>query len=172
MDKIIGLQSLNLLREMVTVPSVSFEETAVADLIGSRMSAWGVVHERLRNNLVAGMEKMDPDKKTLVLDAHIDTVPVCQGWTCNPFDPAGPDNNQHIIYGLGSNDDGGCVVAMIAAYRHFLSRELPFNLILALSCEEERSGENGARWLYGPEGPLHPEMVIIGEPTGLKAATS
>ena len=76
MDKIIGLQSLNLLREMVTVPSVSFEETAVADLIGSRLSAWGVVHERLRNNLVAGMEKMDPDKKTLVLDAHIDTVPV------------------------------------------------------------------------------------------------
>ena len=73
MDKIIGLQSLNLLREMVTVPSVSFEETAVADLIGSRLSAWGVVHERLRNNLVAGLEKMDPDKKTLVLDAHIDT---------------------------------------------------------------------------------------------------
>ena len=172
MDKIIGLQSLNLLREMVTVPSVSFEETAVADLISNRLSAWGVVHERLRNNLVAGLEKMDPNKKTLVLDAHIDTVPVCQGWTCNPFDPAGPDNNQQIIYGLGSNDDGGCVVAMIAAYRHFLSRELPFNLILALSCEEERSGENGARWLYGPEGPLHPEMVIIGEPTGLKAATS
>ena len=77
MDKIIGLQSLNLLREMVTVPSVSFEETAVADLIGNRLSAWGVVHERLRNNLVAGLEKMDPDKKTLVLDAHIDTVSVC-----------------------------------------------------------------------------------------------
>ena len=67
---------------------------------------------------------------------------------------------------------------MIAAYRHFLDVKAPVNLILNLSCEEERSGPDGSALIFGPDGPFAkgelptPDSVIVGEPTGMKAATS
>lgn len=163
---------MELLREMVATPSLSFEEEQVRDLISARLSDWGVEHRVLRNNIVALQKCFDPAKRTLALDAHIDTVPANAGYSFDPFDPG---TDPGVVRGLGSNDDGGSVVSMIAAFRHFADRELPFNLMLVLSCEEERSGENGARWIYSdsrPEGVPLPDWAIVGEPTGMRAATS
>ncbi len=99
--------------------------------------------------------------------------------TSHPELVSGSDYN--IIYGLGSNDDGASVVAMIAAFRHFYDKTLPFNLILVLSAEEERSGSRGmqAVWsafgsgelsrLFGAEVKA-PQHAIVGEPTGMRAA--
>lgn len=168
--------SIQLLREMVGIPSLSFEETQVCSHISSRLTEWGIAHSVRRNNIIAVNSRFSPEKKTLALDAHMDTVPVNNGYTRDPFDPG---TDEDIIYGLGSNDDGGSVVSMIAAFRHFYEAELPFNLMLILSCEEERSGEDGTRWLFcedgyfatGGEYPM-PDWVIVGEPTGGRAATS
>ena len=168
--------SLELLRQMVRVPSVSFEEEAVRGLICGALERWGVPFTVARGNIVARSEGYDPSRPTLVLDAHIDTVPPCSGYTRDPFDP-GTDADR--IWGLGSNDDGGSVAAMVACFRELRSASLPFNLLLALCCEEERSGADGAAWLYSPEGLLAtdpsfglPRWAIVGEPTGLRAATS
>lgn len=163
---------MDLLRRMVAVPSLSFEEEKVRDVISAQLSKWGIEHMILRNNIVALQKNFDPSKKTLALDAHIDTVPANKEYTFDPFD-AGDD--PAVVRGLGSNDDGGSVVSMIAAFRHFQDRELPFNLMLTLCCEEERSGMNGARWLYSkdkPESVPAPDWVIVGEPTCMKVATS
>lgn len=163
---------MDLLRRMVAVPSLSFEEEKVRDVISAQLQEWGIGHQLLRNNIVALQKNFDPSKKTLALDAHIDTVPANKEYTFDPFDPG---NDPEIVRGLGSNDDGGSVVAMIATFRHFYEKELPFNLMLTLSCEEERSGMNGARWLYSAEKPESvpaPEWVIVGEPTCMRAATS
>lgn len=168
--------SLELLRQMVRIPSVSFEEAAVLELICGALRDWGVPFEIARGNIVARSEGYDPARSTLVLDAHIDTVPANGGYTRDPFDPG---NDPEIIYGLGSNDDGGSVAAMIAVFRALRSEPLPFNLLLALCCEEERSGPDGAAWLYSADGLLAtdpsyglPRWAIVGEPTGLRAATS
>ncbi len=168
--------SIDLLRQMVRVPSVSFEEGDVRDLISARLSEWKVPHTLLRGNIVAASEGFDPSRPTLSLDAHIDTVPPCAGYSFDPFDPG---TDPEVVRGLGSNDDGGSVVAMIAVFRALRCEPLPFNLLLTLCCEEERSGPDGAAWLYSPDGPLAsdsrwamPRWTIVGEPTGLRAATS
>jgi len=137
---------------------------------------------------------------TLMLCAHIDTVAPCEGYTFDPYTPdytvaaeAVARNNAittapaDIVAGLGSNDDGASVVSMIAAFRYFCSNLASeskaddtaqsadcmgkANLILVLSCEEERSGTNGMTGLW-PQIKNEVDYAIVGEPTGMRAATS
>ncbi|MBQ6243125.1 MAG: M20/M25/M40 family metallo-hydrolase [Bacteroidales bacterium] len=169
-------ESIQLLRQMVRIPSLSGEEAGVAACIGAALDAWGIPYELVRGNVLARNRRFDPGKPTLALDAHLDTVPVSSGYSRDPFDSG---NDPDIIYGLGSNDDGGSVVSMIAAFRHFYDAQMPFNLVLALTRQEEVAGPDGARWLYAPDGlfatdprwPM-PRRVIVGEPTGMRPATS
>lgn len=188
-------QYIDLLRQMVRTPSPSFEEEKVAEVICSFLRSSGISCELRRGNILALNRLFDPSKPTLALDAHMDTVPPASSYTRDPFDPG---NDPETVWGLGSNDDGGSVVAMTAAFSHFYNSELPFNLMLSLTREEERSGADGAKWLYGadlkaseaaecagastggnaegglasdPVFPL-PKWAIVGEPTGMKAATS
>ncbi len=167
---------IQLLRQMISIPSLSFEEGAVCSFISDYLTASGLPHTRERNNLLALNAGFSPDKPTLALVAHIDTVPPAQGYTRDPYDSG---KSEEIIYGLGSNDDGGSVVTMIAAFGHFYGRQLPVNLMLVLSCEEERSGDNGSSHLFAENGYFansgtfpYPDWAIVGEPTGMKAATS
>ncbi len=168
--------SVSLLRQMVRIPSLSGEEAGVAACVGAALADWGIPFENVRGNVLAVNRRFDPARPTLAMDAHLDTVPVNNGYTRDPFDP-GMDPG--IVYGLGSNDDGGSVVSMMAAFRHFFERDLPVNLMLILSRQEEVSGPDGTRWLFAPDGyfategryPM-PRWVIVGEPTGMRAATS
>lgn len=164
--------SIALLRRMVQIPSESFHEEEVSKMIYETLQGWNLAPVRYGKNIVAACRYYDSSAKTLVLDAHIDTVAPSVGYSRDPYDPG---NDENIIYGLGSNDDGGSVVAMIAVFRHFYDKVLPFNLVLSLNCEEERSGPEGACFLYGPDGPSEvrdADWVIVGEPTGMRAATS
>ena len=165
-----------LLGTMVRTPSLSFEEEAVAKVVCKALERFGIDFRLQRGNIVSVNRHFDPSKPTLALDAHLDTVPAAAGYTRNPFDPGIDDS---IVCGLGANYDGGSVVSMIAAFRHFYDMPLPINLMLVLTREEERSGPDGARWLYSADGPFGegrelpmPEWVIVGEPTGMRAATS
>lgn len=168
---------LELLREMVRIPSPSYEEEAVGCLIGRFLDDAGIAYQTHRGNIISVNRHFDPALKTLALDAHIDTVKPNNGYTRDPYDPGNDDN---IIYGLGSNDDGGSVVSMMAAYMEFYEKRLAVNLMLILSREEECSGADGTKWLFGSDGLFasgaggynKPDWVIVGEPTGMRAATS
>ncbi len=167
---------IELLGTMVQTPSLSFEEEAVAKVVCGALERFGMEYRLQRGNIISINRQFDPSKPTLALDAHLDTVPAAVGYTRDPFDPG---NDDSIIWGLGANDDGGSVVSMIAAFRHFYDMKLPVNLMLVLTREEERSGPDGARWIYSEEGPLGegkelpmPQWVIVGEPTGMRAAAS
>lgn len=166
---------IQLLRRMIRIPSFSFEEEAVCSLISSSLNDFGIAHKILKGNIIALNKSWSEDKKTLALCAHMDTVPAAKGYTRDPFDPG---CDEEIIYGLGANDDGGSVVAMLAAFRHFYEKEMPVNLMLIISREEEKSGPDGCAWLFAQkesfaDGTLpRPDWVIVGEPTGMKAATS
>lgn len=161
-------EAVELLREMVAIPSPSFHEDAVCSHISNWLTAKGVEHERVGNNIVAE-HIVDPSKPTLMLCAHIDTVDPCEGYT---FDPYKPENcPTEMIQGLGSNDDGASAVSMLAAFRFFSTRTTTPNITLVLTCEEERSGKGGMTGLWGKR-LNRIDYAIVGEPTGMKAATS
>lgn len=171
MDTLLN-DAVALLRDMVAVPSESFQEEEVATLIFNSLRNWGLMPSRYGNNVVCRCKGFKPGRRTLVLDAHIDTVAPSAGYTRNPYDSG---DSPSVIYGLGSNDDGGSTVSLAAAFRYLYDRELPVNLVLALSSEEEKSGPEGASVLYGESGPeevRNADWVIVGEPTGMKAAVA
>lgn len=184
MDEYIA-EAVQLLREMIAIPSPSFQEEAVCSHICQWMEDRDIDHERIGNNIIAE-HICDPSKPTLMLCAHIDTVEPCEGYTFNPYKPENCPAD--IVQGLGSNDDGASVVSMIAAYRYITSCDRvgfktsptpTYNIILVLTCEEERSGKGGMTGLWGSricarkdakEGCTPVDYAIVGEPTGMKAA--
>lgn len=165
--------SLSLLRQMITIAAYSGEEEAVAALVSDALERWGIGHTRPGGNIVTFNRHYDPAKPTLALDAHLDTVHPADSWSRDPFDPG---DEEAVIHGLGSNDDGGSVVAMIAALRHFYDHPMPINLALLLTREEEVEGRGGAGLIYGENSGIFPggtpRWVIFGEPTRMKAAIS
>ena len=166
-------EAVTLLKEMVAIPSPSFREDAVCSHISEWMTAKGIQHERIGNNLVTE-HIVDPSLPTLMLCAHIDTVEPCEGYS---FDPYNPENcPEDMVQGLGSNDDGASVVSMLGVYRWAQenkggAQESRVNLILVLTCEEERSGVGGMTGLW-PQLESKVDFAIVGEPTGMKAAVS
>lgn len=167
----ITADSIALLRSLVAVPSQSFFEDKAADFLFDKLSLWGLSPKRLKNNIYVPNDGYDASKPTLVLDAHIDTVPPSPSYTRDPYE-SGED--PEMIFGLGANDDGGSVVSMIAVCRHFYKEKMPINLVLTLSAEEERSGSDGFSLLLSENGPSEvrdAKWAIMGEPTGMKAAT-
>lgn len=156
---------IQLLSTLIATPSVSRAEEATAGLLEAWLRQRGVPTRRIANNIVARGSVWDAVKPTLMLNAHHDTVKPNPGYTRNPFQPTVEDGR---LYGLGSNDDGGSVIALIATFLRLKDSELPFNLLLAISAEEECSGANGMRLLLQHIGPV--DMAIVGEPTGMKCA--
>ncbi|MCF0175286.1 MAG: M20/M25/M40 family metallo-hydrolase [Bacteroidales bacterium] len=185
-DKELGkltAEAVALLREMVAVPSCSFEENDVRQLLASRLAERGLNCGATGNNIVCRSREWSGSMKTLMLCAHMDTVPAAATYTFDAFNPDGKQAAariselrneslapEQIVAGLGSNDDGASVVALSAVFQYFEGRKLPFNLLLAISCEEERSGPGGMRHLWG--NVVNPDWAIVGEPTCMRAATS
>ena len=158
-------EASSLLREIIAIPSYSSQEEKVADHIESYLKEKGVSVRREKNNIISSYHGFDPNKSSLLLNSHIDTVRDSDGYT---FDPFNPPYNEEIIFGLGSNDAGASVVSMIQTFIHFKDIELPFNLILILSAQEECSGKDGIESLSEFTNSL--SCAVIGEPTGMKAA--
>ena len=166
---ILTSEAVALLKEMVAIPSPSFREDGVCSHVSNWMTSKGIGHERIGNNLVAE-HIVDPALPTLMLCAHIDTVEPCEGYG---FDPYNPENSpEDMVQGLGSNDDGASVVSMLSVFRWAHDNNgFMVNLILVLTCEEERSGVGGMTGLW-PKLEPKVDFAIVGEPTGMKAAVS
>lgn len=155
----------SLLREMVSIQSFSSEEREVSDLIALWIEREGLKVNRAGNNLWTLAGEFNPELPSLMLNSHMDTVRPSSSYT---FDPFNPPHDSNIVYGLGSNDAGASVVSMIETFFYFSKNGSPFNILLAISCEEENSGPGGMRMLYSvlPQ----PDCAIIGEPTKMEAA--
>lgn len=156
-----------LLRRLIATPSVSRDERAAADVVEEHLRLWGLPNGREGNNLWVGCPDWDNNRKTVMLNAHIDTVKPVSTWTRDPFDPAVEGD---MLYGLGSNDCGGGLVATLQAYRILLCHPRSYNLLWVCSAEEEVSGRDG----FSRVLPLLPpvDVAIVGEPTGLQPATA
>lgn len=154
-----------LLRELVSMKSFSGEEKMRSDFLCNYLSERGVRTERLKENIIARQPHHSAAKQTLMINSHIDTVRPAASYTFDPFNP--PLSDTHV-FGLGSNDAGASVVCLLQTFLHFYNSELPFNLMLVLSCEEENSGPDGMTRLAKEIPGI--DFAIIGEPTGMQAA--
>jgi acetylornithine deacetylase len=159
-------ESLELLSSLISIPSFSGDEMLAADQIESFLNLHGVNTFRKYNNIWCYNKHMDVAKPTILLNSHHDTVKPNGQYTRDPFSPVIEDEK---IHGLGSNDAGGPLVALTATFLYFFDRkDLPFNLCLAATAEEETSGELGIRSILDDIKEI--SFAIVGEPTGMQMA--
>ncbi len=160
--------ALDLLQQLIRIPSFSREEAGTAGLLAQWLEQRGIKTSRAGNNVYAQNLHFDAAKPTLLLNSHHDTVKPASGYTTDPF---GALITEGKLYGLVSNDAGASVVCLTATFRHFYTRpDLPFNLILALTAEEEISGFEGIAALLPLLGPI--ACAIVGEPTQMQMAVA
>jgi len=161
-------QALQLLQQLVSIPSYSKEENRTADLIEQFLHTNNIIPNRKLNNLWAYNKHFDAAKPTILLNSHHDTVKPNSGYTRDPFDGVTEDGK---LYGLGSNDAGGCLVSLIAVFLYFYERDdLKYNFCLAVTAEEEISGVNGLELIIPDLGKL--DFAIVGEPTLMQLAVA
>lgn len=174
--------AVELLKGLIATPSFSKQEDQTADIIHHFLKNKGIAADRYLNNIWAVTPYFDAAKPTVVLNSHHDTVKPNPQYTKSPFDPI---EEAGKLYGLGSNDAGGCLVSLIATFVYFCPKaDLPFNIVLAATAEEEITGKNGVEALLVHEGFLaslgDPDfkkeprkwMAIVGEPTLMNLAVA
>lgn len=159
-------ESIELLKQLISIPSFSKEEEETADKIAEYITAKGVLIHRKGNNIWCYNEHFDKNKPTILLNSHHDTVKPNPGYTNDPFEPI-VDNGK--LYGLGSNDAGGALISLLTVFLYFYDcRTLKYNLCFAATAEEEISGKNGIETILGDIGEL--DFAIVGEPTLMQLA--
>jgi acetylornithine deacetylase len=160
--------AINLLKDLISIQSFSFEEDKTATKINNWLKERGVKSDRKVNNIIAYNKHYDQTKPNILLNSHHDTVEPNSAYTLDPYKPQIVNGK---LYGLGSNDAGGALVSLITTFLHFYDKEnLSHNIILLASAEEERSGPNGIKSII----PILPEieLAIVGEPTLMNIAVA
>ncbi|HEY4652219.1 MAG TPA: M20 family metallo-hydrolase [Pontibacter sp.] len=161
-------EALELLKELISIPSFSREEDKTAAAIYNFLERYGIKAERQGNNVWAFNQHYNPELPTILLNSHHDTVKPNAGYTIDPFSPTIKEGK---LYGLGSNDAGGCLVSLIATFLYFYpKRNLKYNVVLAATAEEEISGTNGLESILPELGEIG--FAIVGEPTQMHLAVA
>ena len=164
--------AIELLQRLIATPSLSGNEEATANILAAELAERGVEVRRHHNNVWAVSRGFDAKKPTLMLNSHQDTVKPSAAYTRNPFEPTIEEGK---LYGLGSNDAGASLVALLTTFcNNYDTSALPYNLLLALTAEEENMGERGMRSFlpHLREEGIKVDMVLVGEPTSMEAATA
>ncbi|HLF32977.1 MAG TPA: M20 family metallo-hydrolase [Cyclobacteriaceae bacterium] len=157
---------IELLTRLIGTPSISGQEDKSATLILDFFASHSIRADRKGNNVVVRNKYYNKEKQTLLLNSHHDTVKPVSSWKRNPYQAAIEDEK---LYGLGSNDAGGCVATLTGVFLHFYERpDLKMNLLLVISSEEEISGANGIVSVLPDFSEI--SCGIVGEPTGMEMA--
>jgi len=165
---ILTKNAIGLLEKLITIPSPSGNEAKTAAVLKKFLSSHGIKAKQKHNNLLVKNDGFDPEKPTILLNSHHDTVKPGQGWQTDPYESVREDD---ILYGLGSNDAGASLVSLIAVFMYFnRMSELNYNLILLITAEEENTGAHGMSAMV--EDIKMSDFAIVGEPTGMELAVA
>lgn len=159
--------AIALLRQLIQTQSFSREEAGTADILEKFLLQHHIPTHRKGNNVWAVSENWDAAKPVILLNSHHDTVKPGVAWTYPPF---GATLEGDKLTGLGSNDAGASAVSLLAVFRYFYDKPTAFNLICAITAEEEISGANGIKSILPALGKI--DLGIVGEPTGMNAAVA
>jgi len=158
-------EAIDLLKELISIPSVSRDEKNAADFFERYISNAGLSPHRSGNNIWCLCKNFDEQKPTILLNSHIDTVKPAHDWTKDPFIAT---EEKDRIYGLGSNDAGASLVSLFEIYKELNQKPQNYNLIFLVSCEEEISGENGISSVLHLLPTIN--LALVGEPTAMQPA--
>lgn len=153
--------AVRFLQQLVEIPSLSGEETAVAHFLVSQMNQSGFVARVDEAGNAVGMRNC-PDangdiQQEIVLLGHLDTVP--------GEIPVRQEAGK--LYGRGTVDAKGPLAAfVVAGARATLSPGT--RLVVVGAVEEEAATSKGARHIAGQ---YQPDLCIIGEPSGWNGIT-
>ena len=159
-------EAIALLKKLIETESFSCEEDKTALLIEDWFNLHKIAFKRTKNNIWAINKHFDESKPNLLLNSHHDTVKPNKGYTKDPLKALVEDGK---LYGLGSNDAGGCLVSLLATFAHFFKKKnLNYNLVIVASAEEENSGSNGLNSMLSIIPKI--DVAIVGEPTLMNLA--
>ena len=159
-------EAVDLLKKLISTPSFSKEEHETANILEAYLRSKGVEANRYMNNVWAKNKYYDDNKPNVLLNSHHDTVKPNKAYTLNPFLPF---ENEGKLFGLGSNDAGGCLVSLLAVFLYLYERDdLSYNIVFAATAEEEISGINGIEVLLFQLPKI--DFGIVGEPTQMQMA--
>lgn len=160
--------AISLLKELIATPSLSKQEDQTAGILCRFIGERGIEHTRVGNNVFALNKYFDENKPTILLNSHHDTVKPNPQYTKDPYAPVVEEGK---LYGLGSNDAGGCLVSLLAVFLHYYAKQDgQYNIIFAATAEEEISGTGGIEYTLPHLPPI--SCAIVGEPTKMEMAVA
>lgn len=158
---------VQLLRELVAVPSVSGTEEALARLVEDTVRGWGLDVVRDDTGVKVMVEGAAPGPG-LAFISHLDVVPPGDGWTRDPFTP---EIEGDRLYGRGSGDAKASVATMLLAARAVAESRgrMRGRLVVILGYGEETRDTTMGR-AVATVGSL--DAAVVGEPTNLDVAVA
>lgn len=157
------------LREIISIPSLSTMESAVAQFLIDTANRLGAVETSL-DPAGTFIARFGHGSRTIIYDSHIDTVDVgdLDEWKRNPFDPhLEKSATGEVIHGRGASDNKAGIVSMLfgAAQWQRLQQSQDFSIFVIGSVQEEScDGLALYEVLTGGKIP-NPELVVLGEAT-------
>ncbi|MCQ2057444.1 MAG: M20/M25/M40 family metallo-hydrolase [Bacteroidaceae bacterium] len=158
-------ESLELLKNLISHPSVTRNEQEVSQIVLADLRAHGYEPKQIGLNLMARGHNYDASKPNLLLNSHMDTVKPVAGWQTDPFQPVEEDGK---LIGLGSNDAGASLVSLLHTFYALDSRNQKYNPIFLATCQEEVNGDGGMKLVLSHLPQI--AVALIGEPTGMQPA--
>jgi putative selenium metabolism hydrolase len=152
--------------DMIRVPAFSTKEKEVVALIADKMRAAGFDEVRV-DGIGNVIGRIGTGPRAIAFDAHIDTVYPGErsNWRFDPFDAHVADGK---VWGRGSVDQEGGMASMLAAGKIVRELGLADGLTVYFTGTVMEEDCDGLCWRYLiEEEKLHPELVVITEPTNL-----
>lgn len=167
-------ETIQLLQDLVRIESPYFEEDEIVEFVYDWLDARDLEPEYHRvsepevtgyegRNVLARLEGTDCDAPTLMLNAHVDTVELVEGWD---EDPVSGRIENGKLYGQGSADMKAGLAAAMVAFDAVASadRSLQGDLLLTAVVDEEGPYGLGTDQLIRDGITDDCEMAIVTEP--------
>lgn len=166
LDKIDDLKDeiIKFHQEIVQIPSenppAKYKE--VSKFVENKFKEIGLETITKRKNIIGTYEASDGP--SLILYGHMDTVPIYDGWTKDPF---GAEIIDGKIYGRGACDDKSCVTAEIFATKALIDAGVNIigKLIVVSAIDEETGGFNGVKFLLD-KNYISGDVCLLGDGRG------
>jgi acetylornithine deacetylase/succinyl-diaminopimelate desuccinylase family protein len=155
-----------LLSDLIEIKSFTGEENDICEFMLQEMKSLGLKVKSIplgdRRFSVVGVLGGAGGGSNLMLNGHLDTQTVVDGWTHDPFRA---DKEGDLIFGVGSSDQKAGVAAMTAAAKNLIDLKTPIkgDLIVAAVVAHMEGGA-GTRKLV-KDATIKADFGIVTEPT-------